>query len=547
MEFLSAKLIRMTRGSAVMQAARPTCIGPNSVLTRESCVASSTRLGWGSAIYVAILLAMAIVFSARAAAPEITQVRPLAVVPGERTILTFSGSNLESVSNLWTLSGSARFLTNTSSKAVFELLCPAEKTGLQAIRAYGSKGATGLQLVFADPMRTGTNSAGSKLQSPIAVDGQFEPERINEYRFNAKAGEELSIEVLAHRLGSLADPVVRISTADGREVAYCDDEDGTWRDARLRFRAPASSEYTLAIHDVGYAGGAKYFYRLRIGDFPLMSCAYPLRDDSEMGTRESDAGATNCSPANPEPGVWFSELPMLMEREPNDVEAGAQEFGVPVVLNGRFQSAFDRDLFRFKVSTGQKLEFAAQSRALGSPCDVLLRLRKQGGSVLVENSGASESGPVFSHAFLDAGTYFLEARELTGSAPANAPYRVKVSHWRPAFRLSSEVNHLTIAGNEGAKLKITCERDGYDGPIELSAPGVVLENAIIPAEKKEVEVRIKLQQPPAQFIAFAIEGRGTNGVVREVSTRPVLKKAFPLMLYPPPDLDGRFIAVMIEK
>jgi hypothetical protein len=493
-----------------------------------------------------ILLSIAFSFATVAASPVISRVTPLAVVPGKKTKLTLSGSNLDSVTHLSTFFGpTARCLTNSTDAATFEVFCPAGRTGVESIQAHGPEGLSNFHLILIDSLPTQTNTAGHQLVPPIALDATCESEKITYYTFPAKAGEELSIEVLAHRIGSQADPVLRVLDAEGRELAFCDDEDGVWRDARLRFRAPKTAEFKLAVHDVGYGGGSQYFYRLRLGDFPIISTEYPLRDWKETGTRELTYVFTNWSPANPEPSVWFSEFPMLMEREPNDREA-VQEFGLPVIVNGRFQSASDHDSFRFIVSENQRLAFDAQTRSLGSPCDLLLRLRKPGGELILENSGRNDEEPSFSHAFAEAGTYILEARELTGAAPADSAYRVKVTNWKPTFTLSADVNKLEVSPAGSAQLKITCERDGYEGKIELTSH-LILENNVVAANAKEVEITVRLKEPVQHPIDFTIEGKGTNGVVRTVSTRPALRKTFPLMLNPPPGLDGRFVIVMKQK
>src|SRR4051812_49105280 len=91
----------------------------------------------------------------RAAASEIRRLSPLGIVPGHRTILTFSGSGLEKASNLWTSFGaSTRRITNSNPDVnAFEVSCPEKAAGVGAIQLSGPDGISNFALVLLDPVR----------------------------------------------------------------------------------------------------------------------------------------------------------------------------------------------------------------------------------------------------------------------------------------------------------------------------------------------------------------------------------------------------------
>ena len=93
-------------------------------------------------------------------APQISKMEPLAVMPGKRTVLTFSGNGLDSVSNLWTsFPSEAKRVANTNSgKVSFSVLCPADASGVQAVQLIGAEGASEFQLVLVDHLRTASEA-----------------------------------------------------------------------------------------------------------------------------------------------------------------------------------------------------------------------------------------------------------------------------------------------------------------------------------------------------------------------------------------------------
>ena len=112
----------------------------------------------------------------------------------------------------------------------------------------------------------------------IAVDAAVKSEEIDYYQISCKAGQIYSIEAIAHRIGSQLDPVVRVLDRSGKDLRFCDDEGGVWKDARFRFTAPIDGDFLIAVHDVGYGGGNDFEYRLRVSHDPLIWYTFPLVD-----------------------------------------------------------------------------------------------------------------------------------------------------------------------------------------------------------------------------------------------------------------------------
>ena len=506
--------------------------------------------------------------------------------PGKTTTVTFSGENLNGAEELWTsfpakVARVSSDKTNDpgSGKVTFQLSIPKDvPLGVRAVQLTTTNGASDLHLFMIDDLpnvtKTGTNktiASAQELKLPVAVDGNSEETSFDYYAFRAKKGQRVAVEVVANRLGSPLDPVVRLLDAAGRELIYCDDDPAIGSDARFSFTAPSAGRYLIELRDIGYQGGPKYHYRLRVGNFPLASEPFPLgaRQGAETKLIFVGRNIEGVRPVNlrvPENatrvplnvkfrgshGSGFvtltaSQFPELLEVEPDDTPETATKVLVPSVVNGRFARPKDRDWFEFLAAKDQRLVFSGRTRSLGSPCDLFMRLFNADGKQLGEAdiSGANEG--TLTNKFSEDGTYRLLVEELNRQAGPDLLYRIQIEPFQPGFTLSVETNRVEAASNGSFEIKVTAARREYDGPITVSPVGLVddfaLENNVVAEKKTETTLKVKLPAhvEAGQLLHFNIAGKARVGVAdfeTTASTMPALKKLFPLLRYPPADLDG---------
>jgi hypothetical protein len=125
-------------------------------------------------------------------------------------------------------------------------------------------------------------------------------------------------------------------------------------------------------------------------------------------------------------------------------------------------------------------------------------------------------------------------------------YTINVEKNLGGFTLAAENPFIEAVSGGLAPVKISCTRFDYDGPIELlldgAGEGVRLENNVIGKGKNETELKLVLSDEweTGQSVRFRIEGQGRGTSSALVSTTASLKKLWPLMLYPPRELDGLF-------
>jgi hypothetical protein len=135
-----------------------------------------------------------------------------------------------------------------------------------------------------------------KLKLPVIVNGRIaNPGEQDVYRIDAKAGDEVVAEIVARRLGSPLDSILRLSDAKGKELAVNDDTEDKasallthHADSHLQLKLPASGTYYLTVADSQHKGGAAYGYRLRVSrprpDFELRVTPSGINARSGMST-----------------------------------------------------------------------------------------------------------------------------------------------------------------------------------------------------------------------------------------------------------------------
>lgn len=120
-----------------------------------------------------------------------------------------------------------------------------------------------------------------KIALPVIINGRMNrPDDWDVFRFEGKAGQKLVAEVVARRLDSPLDSVLKITDAAGKILAYNDDHQDLGAgvnthhaDSYLMLELPADGTYYVHLGDTAGNGGEEYGYRLRISqprpDFAL--------------------------------------------------------------------------------------------------------------------------------------------------------------------------------------------------------------------------------------------------------------------------------------
>ncbi|MCX7887458.1 MAG: hypothetical protein N3B01_09440 [Verrucomicrobiae bacterium] len=145
--------------------------------------------------------------------------------------------------------------------------------------------------VFEKEPNNGGNGAraAQRVVLPVIVNGRIDgDDDWDVFEFEGRAGETVVAEVLARRLESPMDSVIKLTDARGQVIAFNDDSEDLGSghnthhaDSYFMVRLPADGIYRLHIGDTSGRGGPEYGYRVRIS---------PPRPDFELRVMTSSLG-----------------------------------------------------------------------------------------------------------------------------------------------------------------------------------------------------------------------------------------------------------------
>ena len=505
--------------------------------------------------------------------------------PGQTTRLVFTGKNLANAASLWTSFPSSTVPVSDDlakgNRAAFDVTVPLDiPVQIGAVRLASPKGIGAFRLLLVDDLPNLAEVSGNEsreraqfVAGPISVDGIGNGTQLDWFEFEASKNEAISFEVIANRLGSNFDPAVRLYDASSRLLASFGDSPGIAPDLQFRHRFDKTGRYFLRLRDMAYAGGRGSFFRLRVGDFPIVSGVfpqgnkrgefkpfYPISKQSLSPVLATPVGAEfwlNFKLPNGVGSAYrrlaIGEAPNAYDAEPNDMLSQANEINIPSAINGRFEKTGDRDWYAVELAKGDRVRFTGATRTLGSPCDLMLRVTDAAGETLAESKITGDSdGEVSAEAKSD-GVHYLEVRELAEQAGEHLVYRIEAERVQSGFTLTIPEHAFTAKADEPFSVKVTATRNKYDAPIQLQLEGVEnemkIEGATIAKGKKETTLKITppADAKPGTLYSFSITGKGENGSTAvSTQTNESLLKQFRLMTPFPTVLRSQLHATIIE-
>src|SRR5262249_26737764 len=131
-----------------------------------------------------------------------------------------------------------------------------------------------LMLVDDLPVRPAP-SATEKIALPGALWGRFREAIIDRFDIDVAAGQCVSFEAVANRLGKDVDPLVTSRDAAGKIVAERDNDSGLGFDCRFEHTFAKAGSFRVEMRDARYHGSEHGFFVLRMGKFPAARVGFP--------------------------------------------------------------------------------------------------------------------------------------------------------------------------------------------------------------------------------------------------------------------------------
>ncbi len=513
--------------------------------------------------------------------------------PGSTVDLAITGTNLLDATGVWTSFGGTTTIPDgqkDAAKLNVKLVIPKEAgIGLHTYRVATKAGLSNVRPFIVDELNeiaekdNNKKTAPQVVTAPCVVLGTATSEASDFYRLSVKAGESLTMEVLARRIGSPLDPVMYVYDASGKELPglYADDTPGLQSDCRVSHTFPTAMDIVIEVRDATFRGGGDFAYRLRIGNFPGAMTTYPLAIQKGQTTNVGFAGPLldGVKPVSTvgdrdfrwiqpkrEMGLagWPVPLsvtpePQATEQEPNDTQEKANTIAVPGGISAVFGKKNDIDYFKFPAKKGVKYFITALTHEVNTPCEVYFRVLDVKGLELAKSNPQQAVTRVEISAPAD-GDLFISCEQTNFLYSPTEVYHLSVKPVSAEVVAIVPFDRVDLpAGGVGA-VPITglVKTNGFNAPVTVELIGVegVSGKTLLPATANPqpnapvwLPIVCKPGTKPGPLVGSLTTTATIDGksVTTTVNLIDVVKGNLANMPTPPRDITNRFgVAVVPE-
>ncbi|MBA4017311.1 MAG: hypothetical protein C0483_09070 [Pirellula sp.] len=273
--------------------------------------------------------------------------------------------------------------------------------GVYDVRAVGTFGISNPRAFAVDQWKQLPKPAGN--QSPdkavvvelgSVVDGTTSANASDWYRFTAKKGQRVLIDVAGQRIDGKLDGTLVVHDAQLRELARS--RDVNRRDPLIDLAIPADGDYLVRLYDFTYGGGPDYCYRMAVHVGPYIDFVFPPSVKAGMKNKLAVYGR-NLPGGKPAPGVEVQGRPLERLDVELDVPADeATDRRATPTLTTASEMFIDGREYRLKSSAGRTngvlLGYATetvvpeqepndggeQNQAVTVPCEIVGQFLKRG-------------------------------------------------------------------------------------------------------------------------------------------------------------------------
>jgi hypothetical protein len=482
----------------------------------------------------AVVFSAALVGLAQAASPSLGGLSPRGAQRGNEIEVVLSGAQLNDAQEILFYEpgievAKLEVVNPTTVKAVFKI-APECMLGSHRLRVRTATGISDLRPFFvgalpeiAEKEPNSDFAAPQPIPMNVTVNGTADNEDVDYYVVEAKKGDRISAEVEGIRLGiTLFDAYVAIMNAARFELSSSDDNALVWQDGIASIVAPEDGKYIIQVRESSYAGNGACLYRLHVGNFPRPVALLPAGGrygetlpvkfiGDVLGDREAAFTLpTERVPnfpvfAKDDKGIapsqnWFrlSDIPNVIEQEPNETHDNAARFAAPAALNGVIGAPGDNDNYRFTAKKGEAYDIRVHARSIRSPLDPVLTISAAGGGAIAANDDSGGPDSYIRFGVPNDGDYVINVRDhLNNGGPAYV-YRVELTPIQPKLVLTTNefVQYVqpTVSIPKGNHFGLVLSAARYDfgGALALRAEnlpsGVTIESPGMPANASVVPV-----------------------------------------------------------
>jgi hypothetical protein len=493
----------------------------------------STRLLVCILATVALAAVVLSTSSVRAVEPSLAAIDPYGFQRGNEIDVEFKGTRLADAKQLLLYSPG---ITVTNLEAASDSVVKVKmsiaadcRLGIHAVRVCTATGVSNLQTfsVGALPeIKEVEPNSDFNAPQPVTlgctINGVVATEDVDYFVVEAKQGQRITAELEGLRLGgTFFDPYLAILNEARFELARSDDKPLLYQDCLCSIIAPADGKYIIQVRESAYGGDGNSRYRLHVGSFPRPTAVLPAggRPGESLDiTWIGDAAGNRTgkvvlptAPASefglfaqdelgiaPSPNtVRISDLPNVIEAEPNDTREEATAGTAPGAFNGIIEKPGDVDHFKFHAKQGETYDIRVYARRpLRSPLDSVLSVLRSTGAGVASNddTGGPDSYLRFTAPAED--DFVVVVQDHLKSGGPDYVYRVEIVPVVPSLsmRLPERVQYiptiLNVPRGNRMALMVTATRTNFGGELKVdlkdAPPGMTLQSVPMAANRTEV-------------------------------------------------------------
>lgn len=468
-------------------------------------------------------------FAIAGSSPELHTVLPRGVQRGTEQTLTLKGLRLKDAQTVFFYGSgiSVKSLSAVDAKNIQIVIDVDDdcRLGQHVLQVHCRKGVSDFRTIFVGPFSTVIEkepnnefSSAQKVELNRTVSGIVAGQDADCFSVSLDAGQRLSVEVEAMRLGNFFDSIVAVHDGDQNEIAACDDTEIHDQDGFISFIAQSDGIYYVTIGDAVFDAPPKARYRLHIGDFDRPNLIFPPGGktgqplEGEMLTKLNPSALPPHETAyhrqpfkiqlpRPTPAgdlrnatPVFTDGPSPLPLRVNNLEnvnldrssrpstfKDALAISVPTAINGILLQPFERHHFKFDAKKNQKISIDVFAKRIGSPLDPILNVFNAKRKSLIGNDDGAVKPD--SHLVFQApadGTYFLRVMDYLNRGDHTMVYRIEATPVTPLLSLSIKRNdrftqkRLAMAVPQGGRFAaiVSAKKEHFKQDVQLEFLGL---------------------------------------------------------------------------
>ena len=404
--------------------------------------------------------------------PRLNLILPRGVQRGTEITLRFSGQRLDGAEEIFLYDDGITVLeiktidaANLDVRVKIDADC---RLGEHVAQVRTSQGISDYRSFyvgpFAEVLEVEPNNqftAAQLLEGDSTVNGTITAEDVDIFKVAALAGQRLSVEIEAMRLGYWFDSFIAVVNSENFEVAISDDSDFNRQDGLISIKIPTDGDYFVVVREASYGGDSNCRYRLHIGEFPRPTIVFPAgaKPDSEIELKfigdplgpitkktmvSLTSGIRSGLPFENDDGVAPSPLALLlsdlentMETEPNNNwKQSGEPMSLPRAFNGVIGESGDLDHFAFQANKGDVFDVECFARRVKSGLDPVINILNAKGRNVVSNDDARRPDCYLRFTAPEKSTYMLRVRDHLGRGRPDFVYRVQIDRVKPKVEIT---------------------------------------------------------------------------------------------------------------